>query len=91
MMSTIKMALKQPLNFTFLLQTTSKPDSQATTVQATLLTDCLNHAFPSSNLSSLNYLLCASLQSCTRVNRNDFVLASTFTQSLLDVCTPSPK
>lgn len=86
-----KTAFKQVLNPTFLLQTTSKSDSQAITVQATFLTDCFNHSFPSSNLSSLSYLLCASLQSCTCVNRNDFVLVSTFTPSLLDVCTPFPK
>lgn len=51
----------------FYYKTTSKSDSQAIKVQTTLLTHCLSCTSPSSNLTLLSYLLCASLQFCTRV------------------------
>lgn len=85
-----KITLKGSLHSTFLLQTTSKSDRQAVKVQAILLTQCASCAFPTPSLFSLSYLLCASLHFCTHVY-TDMILCSTFTQSLLDVCTPSPK
>lgn len=61
------MTLEEHLNSTFLLQTTSTSDRQTVKVQAVLLTYCFSCAFPSSSVSSLSYLLCASLPFCTHV------------------------
>lgn len=89
-MDNSKIALKQPLNFMSVLHTTSKPESQTIVVQTILLTDCLItlSTVPICLYSSVSYVLSSS-PVC--IHRIDFVLVSTFTQSILDVCTPPPR
>lgn len=89
-MDNSKIALKQPLNFMSVLHTTSKPESQTIVVQTILLTDCLItlSTVPICLYSSVSYVLSSS-PVC--IHRIDFVLVSTFTQGILDVCTPPPR